>query len=584
MAYQALYRKYRPQTLSDVCGQDHIVRALKGQLKNGNIGHAYLFCGTRGTGKTTVAKILARAVNCENPTEDGPCNVCPTCQSILRGANLAVAEIDGASSNKVEYVRNIIDEVQYLPQGGKKKVYIIDEAHMLTDSSVNALLKTLEEPPEYALFILCTTDPGRLLQTILSRCQRYDFRYISLPVIADRLAHVCDMESIEIEENALRYIASAGDGSMRDSLSLLDECRSYGGGHKITYEDALRALGSVDTAVFADFLNAMRRSDVPEAIDIIGRLVTEGREIYKFVQDYTWYLRNLMLVKASSGDVSGLNEMLGISPDNLERMQKDAADIDMSLLIRYIRAFAALTGRIRFESQKRVLVECEVISLMTAETGSADSVSAPQAKPATAAGPVEKTEAAVRPAAAPTPEPVAKPAPVKAAEPVAAPETAPVKAAEPVAAPEPAPEVSAASAAEPASAAAPAPAAGSQSEEKAKNKGGDSSANKKHPISDLKDKWLEVLETDDDPIERMAMRTGEPVIEGNKVTVVMPPGVFTKQVRERLAHVRQVFEAYVGQELEVSVAVPSEDGEEKPQMDVKKGLESKLKIPVEEEN
>ena len=227
MSYTALYRKFRPQEFTDVRGQDHIVTTLKNQIKADRIGHAYLFCGTRGTGKTTIAKIFARAVNCEHPADGSPCGECAACRSIAAGTSMNVIEIDAASNNGVDNIRQIREEVEYRPTEGRYKVYIIDEVHMLSIGAFNALLKTLEEPPSYVIFILATTESHKIPITILSRCQRYDFRRISIDVIASRLRELMDEEQVTVEEKALRYIAKAGDGSMRDALSLLDQCIAF---------------------------------------------------------------------------------------------------------------------------------------------------------------------------------------------------------------------------------------------------------------------------------------------------------------------------------------------------------------------
>ena len=221
MSYTALYRKFRPQEFEDVKGQEHIVTTLKNQIKADRIGHAYLFCGTRGTGKTTVAKIFAKAVNCEHPVDGSPCGKCPACQGIAAGTSMNVIEIDAASNNGVDNIRQIREEVSYRPTEGKYKVYIIDEVHMLSAGAFNALLKTLEEPPAYVIFILATTEAHKIPITILSRCQRYDFHRISIDTITDRLAELMRTEQVDVEERALRYVAKAGDGSMRDALSLL---------------------------------------------------------------------------------------------------------------------------------------------------------------------------------------------------------------------------------------------------------------------------------------------------------------------------------------------------------------------------
>ena len=250
MSYTALYRKFRPAEFEDVKGQDHIVTTLKNQIRSGRIGHAYLFCGTRGTGKTTVAKIFARAVNCEHPVDGSPCGECDMCRNIASGAYMNVVEIDAASNNGVDNIRSIREEVEYRPAQGRYKVYIIDEVHMLSIGAFNALLKTLEEPPEYVIFILATTEVHKIPVTILSRCQRYDFRRITIDTITARLKELMIKEQVEVEERAVRYIAKAADGSMRDALSLLDQCIAFHIGEKLTYDKVLDVLGAVDTDVY----------------------------------------------------------------------------------------------------------------------------------------------------------------------------------------------------------------------------------------------------------------------------------------------------------------------------------------------
>ena len=259
MSYQALYRKFRPQEFEDVKGQEHIVTTLKNQIKADRIGHAYLFCGTRGTGKPTVAKIFAKAVNCEHPVDGSPCGECPSCRAITEGSSMNVIEIDAASNNGVDNIRQIREEVTYRPTEGRYKVYIIDEVHMLSIGAFNALLKTLEEPPSYVIFILATTEVHKIPITILSRCQRYDFKRIARTTIVDRLRELMDEEQVEVEDKALRYIAKKGDGSMRDALRLLDQCIAFYFGEKLTYEQVLDVLGAVDTDEFSILLRWTRR-------------------------------------------------------------------------------------------------------------------------------------------------------------------------------------------------------------------------------------------------------------------------------------------------------------------------------------
>ena len=269
MAYQALYRKWRPLEFEDVKGQEHIVTTLKNQIRADRIGHAYLFCGTRGTGKTTVAKIFAKAVNCEHPVDGSPCGECPTCKAIAEGRSMNVIEIDAASNNGVDNIREIRDEVQYSPTEGRYKVYIIDEVHMLSIGAFNALLKTLEEPPAYVIFILATTEAHKIPVTILSRCQRYDFHRISIETIAGRLSQLMEAEHINVEEKAIRYVAKAADGSMRDALSLLDQCIAFYLGQDLKYENVLEVLGAVDTAVFAEMLSYILKADTYACMQLL---------------------------------------------------------------------------------------------------------------------------------------------------------------------------------------------------------------------------------------------------------------------------------------------------------------------------
>ena len=315
MSYQALYRKFRPQEFDDVKGQDHIVTTLKNQIKADRIGHAYLFCGTRGTGKTTIAKIFAKAVNCEHPVDGSPCGECPTCRAIAAGNSMNVIEIDAASNNGVDNIRQIREEVEYRPTEGKYKVYIIDEVHMLSIGAFNALLKTLEEPPAYVIFILATTEAHKIPITILSRCQRYDFRRISIDTITARLREVLD------------------------------------------------TLGAVDTEIFSRLLRQILDKNITGAIQTVETLVIEGRELGQFVTDFTWYLRNLMLVQSSDD----MEDVLDISSENLALLKEEASMVDADILMRYIRIFSELGGQIKYASQKRILIEIAIIKLCKPE-------------------------------------------------------------------------------------------------------------------------------------------------------------------------------------------------------------------------
>lgn len=359
MSYTALYRKFRPGDFEDVKGQDHIVTTLKNQMRTGRIGHAYLFCGTRGTGKTTVAKILARAVNCQHPSDGSPCNQCASCRAILAGISTNVIEIDAASNNGVDNIREIREEVSYRPTEGRYKVYIIDEVHMLSAGAFNALLKTLEEPPEYVIFILATTEANKIPVTILSRCQRYDFRRITIDTIADRLKELTEKEGVDADEKALRYVAKKADGSMRDALSLLDQCIAFYLGETLTYDKVLEVLGTVDTEVFSRLLRKVIAGDVSGCIHILEKLVARGKEMNQMVSDFTWYMRNLLLVKNSED----LEDVLDVSTENLAQLREESRMVDGETLMRYIRIFSELSGQIRYSAQKRVLVEIALIKL-----------------------------------------------------------------------------------------------------------------------------------------------------------------------------------------------------------------------------
>ncbi len=359
MSYVALYRKFRPPVFDDVKGQDHIVTTLKNQIKSDRVGHAYLFCGTRGTGKTSVAKILARAVNCEHPVDGSPCGECDMCKEIAAGNSMNVIEIDAASNNGVDNVREIIDEVSYSPTRGKKKVYIIDEVHMLSTGAFNALLKTLEEPPSYVMFILATTEVQKLPITILSRCQRYDFHRITIDTIEGRLREVVDAEGIQVEERALRYIAKTADGSMRDSLSLLDQCIAFNYGTELTYDKVLNVLGAVDTEVFSRLFSAIYDQDINAALTLLSDIVIQGRELSQFVNDFVWYMRNLMLVQASDQ----MEDVVDISSENLKSLKQQAEEVDIDTILRYIRIFSELSSQLRYAAQKRILIEITLIKL-----------------------------------------------------------------------------------------------------------------------------------------------------------------------------------------------------------------------------
>ena len=368
MSYLALYRKYRPSSFDRVKGQDHIVTTLKNQMNAGRIGHAYLFCGTRGTGKTSVAKLFAKAVNCEHPVDGSPCGECAVCRAIDARTSMNVIEIDAASNNGVDNIRDIIDEVRYSPTEGKYKVYIIDEVHMLSSGAFNALLKTLEEPPSYVIFILATTEVHKIPVTILSRCQRYDFKRITVDTITECLADLMRQEGIETEDKALRYIAKTADGSMRDAQSLLDQCIAFYLGQKLTYEKVLEVLGAVDIDVFSVLLRYILKGSVDTCLSLLDDIVMQGRELTQFVNDFAWYLRNLLIAKTADDPA----EVLEFSADNMQLLLSEAEAMEEGTIIRYIRILSELSNRIRYASQKRLMVEVELIKMCRPDTETRD--------------------------------------------------------------------------------------------------------------------------------------------------------------------------------------------------------------------
>lgn len=363
MSYQALYRKWRPDHFDDLYGQDHIVRTLTNQVEAGRTSHAYLFCGTRGTGKTSTAKIFARAVNCERPIQGSPCNTCTTCLHMLSHQNLNVIEIDAASNNGVDNIREIREEVRYTPTEGKYKVYIIDEVHMLSTGAFNALLKTLEEPPSHVKFILATTEPHKIPATILSRCQRYDFKRISTDVIASRLKFFLEEEDISAQDKAIRYIAKVADGSMRDGLSILDQCIAFYLGEEITLDKVLEVLGAVDSEVFYAITESILKRNTREAMDLIEKVVMQGRDLGQFLLDEVTYLRNLLLV-SSVKEAGGL---VDVSTDVFDALLKQSKSTDENTIIHLIKALSELEAQIKYMSGKRTLIEIEIIKLCQPE-------------------------------------------------------------------------------------------------------------------------------------------------------------------------------------------------------------------------
>lgn len=360
--YTALYRKWRPQRFEDVCGQEHITVTLKNELESSRISHAYLFCGTRGTGKTTTAKLLAKAVNCKALHEFNPCNECESCISINEGNSIDVYEIDAASNRGIDDIRNLREAIRFTPTLGKYKVYIIDEVHMLTNEAFNALLKTLEEPPEYVLFILATTEPHKLPATILSRCQRFDFKRIGSEKIVKKLKDVCKEEGFETEEDALKLIARNSDGAMRDAFSILDQCAVYGS-KKITHDDVLDVLGIVNNQYLFSISEAVLKEDAGTAIKVIDEIAAGGKDISQFIRDLLIHYRNLLMTKV----VLNCEDVIDMSKEGIEHLKKQSGNYDKNNIIRCINYLSELENEAKWSVNPRILLEVALVKMCRVE-------------------------------------------------------------------------------------------------------------------------------------------------------------------------------------------------------------------------
>lgn len=361
MSYMALYRKWRPDAFEEIKGQEHIVTTIRNQIVHDRVGHAYLFCGTRGTGKTTTAKLMAKAVNCEHPVNGSPCNECASCKAIAAGASMNVIEVDAASNNGVDNIRQITDSVNYSPSSGKYLVYIIDEVHMLRDAAYNALLKTLEEPPSYVIFILATTESHKIPATILSRCQRYDFHRIPLEVIADRLQELLGRENIPATREAVEYVARAADGSMRDGLSILEQCISYHLGEELTLDKVLSAIGAVDVEVYIRLFECLKTRDVVSALKIIDDAIWQGKDLLQLVNEFTGFIRNILVLSLEPSMTMDVNQ------ETKERMIALAQDANEDHLMHAIYVLQDAAAKITYTTSKRVMLELAIIKLCKPE-------------------------------------------------------------------------------------------------------------------------------------------------------------------------------------------------------------------------
>ena len=356
--HKALYRVYRPKTFGDVVGQEHIVKTLKNQIKNNNIGHAYLFSGTRGTGKTSTAKIFARAVNCLNPINEEPCNECEICIDTLNDNIMDIVEIDAASNNSVDDIRELRESVKYTPSKAKYKVYIIDEVHMLSQGAFNALLKTLEEPPSYVIFILATTEPHKIPATILSRCQRFDFKRVSSKDIASRMSYICKKENIEAQEKALSLIARNSQGALRDALSILDQCISFGN-EKIEYNDVIELLGTVNIDELFELSQSIIDENTKKSLEILNEFIIWGKDIRNLINDLIDHFRNLMVCKVSKD----LDEIISLPEESIERLKEQSQNVNINDLIRILNILSETQDSMKSSSNTRILAEVTIMKI-----------------------------------------------------------------------------------------------------------------------------------------------------------------------------------------------------------------------------
>lgn len=363
MSYLALYRKYRPVRFEDLIGQEHVVKTLVNQIESGRLGHAYLFTGTRGTGKTTAAKIFAKAINCEHPINGSPCGKCATCKALSDPSNIDVLEIDAASNNGVNEIRELRENVQFPPVAAKYKVYIIDEVHMLSGAAFNALLKTLEEPPSHAVFILATTEVHKIPATILSRCMRFDFRLVSTERIAELIAKIYDEQGKKYEKEAVTAIAKAGEGSVRDALSVADVAISSGG-EVLTYQDVTEILGTSNSEVLARFADELLSGDAGGALETVDALASLGKSMGVLMKDVTSLLRDVLIVKTCDG----ADKILSLPQSKYDALKTLADKTNEHRLLRALEIFADAENALRFSTRQRVIFETAAIKAARPDT------------------------------------------------------------------------------------------------------------------------------------------------------------------------------------------------------------------------
>ncbi|MDI6883370.1 MAG: DNA polymerase III subunit gamma/tau [Patescibacteria group bacterium] len=364
MSHLVLYRKYRPKTFKEIVGQEHVVQTLTNALFSGNISHAYLFAGPRGTGKTTIARLLAKAVNCKNrkKEETEPCNQCDSCQEINRGNAIDLIEIDAASNRGIDEIRDLRDGIRFVPTKSKYKVFILDEAHQLSKDAANALLKTLEEPPSHAIFILATTEPHKMISTIVSRCQRFDFRRLSVPEISIRLETILKKEKINFEKESLNLIALTARGSIRDAESLLDEVVSFSGKERaVKKEQVSKLLGIADKVIILKFLDYLCQKKTSQAIEFLQELIFKGIDLQEFVRSLVQYLREILLLKIDSQFQNPL--ILGLSREEKRELEKLAKSFSERELKEILEKFTLAEQKIKYASIPQLPLELAIIEI-----------------------------------------------------------------------------------------------------------------------------------------------------------------------------------------------------------------------------
>lgn len=369
MAYVALYREWRPKTFDDIVGQIHISTTLKNAIEANRVAHAYLFCGPRGTGKTSTAKVLAKALNCLENNSTEPCNHCENCMRVNEGTSYDVIEIDAASNRGIDEIRDLREKVKFAPAEGKYKVYIIDEVHMLTTEAFNALLKTLEEPPKHVVFVLATTEPHKLPLTILSRCQRFDFKRIGLADTMDRLKQIAEHEEIIISADALRIIAKRSEGGMRDALSILDQCISFSG-KNVSVEDINTILGAVNEELLQKVSWAIIKKDTTRCLGLVDEILKQGKDARQFIKDLIEYFRNLLLVQVCD-NVDGL---VNVAENTLAELQQQAGEIKQTVILKIMDLLTDAEKEMKWTTQPRLMLEVGIIKASQTENAIQEAV------------------------------------------------------------------------------------------------------------------------------------------------------------------------------------------------------------------